>query len=312
MILIAAITKSAQIPFSAWLPAAMAAPTPVRALVHSSTLVTAGVYLLIRFYPTVRASRFRVILILVLGVLTTVIARTNALLETDFKKTIALSTLSQLGIIVTVLGTGMPILAYFHMLIHALFKALLFICRGKVIHLCQRGQDLRLIGGILYSLPVTCVVINTSNYALCGVPFLAGFYSKDFLVERMLGKDLVDIVYLMLFRAVGLSITYSLRFTYFSLVRFSHQRALGAGSLEEWVIIKAKLVLVGFSIAGGSLVFWTRLTTPWALRLPLSSKYFALLGLGAGSLLGLWLILWDSGGKKRGLHKWWFRVRFNI
>lgn len=133
------------------------------------------------------------------GTLTTFMARTNALIEVDFKKTVALSTLSQLGLIVSVLGVGVPLLAYFHILTHALFKALLFMCRGRVIHLCEDKQDLRSIGGLIYALPVTSTIINLSNYALWGFPFLAGFYSKDLFIEITLRKGLEGVGYFMFF-----------------------------------------------------------------------------------------------------------------
>jgi NADH-ubiquinone oxidoreductase chain 5 len=141
--MVAAITKSAQIPFSRWLPAAMAAPTPVSALVHSSTLVTAGVFLLIRFYPFLHSLKFFNITLLLIAVTTMLIAGLRATTECDIKKIIALSTLSQLGIIITRLGLNLPHLAYFHILTHALFKALLFICAGSFIHTHHHTQDLR-------------------------------------------------------------------------------------------------------------------------------------------------------------------------
>lgn len=150
--IVAAITKSAQMPFSAWLPAAMAAPTPVRALVHSSTLVTAGVYLIIRFSPLLIREGMGGYLGLI-GGLTTFMARIRANMETDLKKIVALSTLSQLGLMMRTLAIGFYVLAFFHLVVHAVFKALLFLCRGKIIH--ERGdtQDIRRIGGLMFSLP---------------------------------------------------------------------------------------------------------------------------------------------------------------
>ena len=159
MVRLAAITKRAQIPFSAWLPAAIAAPTPVRALVHSSTLVTAGVYLLIRFGDILKG-RIIILVLTYLGIFTTLMARTRALFETDLKKIVALSTLRQLGIIVITLALGFIELAFIHLLTHAVFKALLFICRGKIIHRVGRNQDMRLLGGLFFNLPITGVLIN--------------------------------------------------------------------------------------------------------------------------------------------------------
>lgn len=160
----------------------MAAPTPVSALVHSSTLVTAGVYLLIRFSPRLMSSFARTLLLL-LGCLTMFIAGLRANFETDLKKIIALSTLSQLGVIITILRLGWSTLAFFHLLTHALFKALLFMCAGSIIHRVGDYQDIRIIGGLVNFMPIRVMCINLANLALCGFPFLAGFYSKDLILE---------------------------------------------------------------------------------------------------------------------------------
>lgn len=182
----AAITKRAQLPFSAWLPAAIAAPTPVSALVHSSTLVTAGIYLLIRFYPSLSIFFYFNSTCFYIGTATCLMARLAASQETDLKKIIALSTLSQLGVIIISLGINQPILAFFHLITHALFKALLFLCAGNIIHNNSDNQDIRLIGNLALSIPFTCITLNTANLSLCGLPFLAGFYSKDLIVEIFL------------------------------------------------------------------------------------------------------------------------------
>jgi NADH-ubiquinone oxidoreductase chain 5 len=144
LIMLAAITKRAQIPFSAWLPAAIAAPTPVSALVHSSTLVTAGVYLLLRFNLLLCNNMF---VILMLGCITMVMAGVSGLTESDMKKIIALSTLSQLGVMFFSVGLGEVFLRYFHLISHAYFKAIIFICAGAIIHRIGDYQDLRKIGG---------------------------------------------------------------------------------------------------------------------------------------------------------------------
>jgi len=148
MLVVAGITKSAQIPFSSWLPAAMAAPTPVSALVHSSTLVTAGVFLLIRFYSYLENFRFFKPFLLFVATLTMLIAGIAANLENDLKKIIALSTLSQLVVIMAALGLGAWKLSLFHLYTHAMFKALLFLCAGAFIHRSQHRQDLRLVGRV--------------------------------------------------------------------------------------------------------------------------------------------------------------------
>lgn len=146
--MICAMTKRAQIPFSAWLPAAIAAPTPVSSLVHSSTLVTAGVYLLIRFYASLRMFYYFCFFVFFSGVITCFMASLAAIYEYDLKKIIALSTLRQLGVMIIALGLGFPMLAFFHLVTHALFKALLFICAGTIIHSRYNNQDIRFIGDL--------------------------------------------------------------------------------------------------------------------------------------------------------------------
>merc|ERR1712038_278096 len=152
VVILASLTKSAQIPFRAWLPAAMAAPTPVSSLVHSSTLVTAGVYLLFRFERLLVKLNLNIFVIIV-GSLTMFIARTAAFFEIDMKKIVALSTLRQLGVIMTSIGAGYRNLAFFHLLRHAYFKALLFIRTGNLIHAAGRFQDSRAIGGMSEIIP---------------------------------------------------------------------------------------------------------------------------------------------------------------
>lgn len=179
LVILASFTKRAQIPFSAWLPAAIAAPTPVSSLVHSSTLVTAGVYLLIRFSPLIGVRE----VILYVSVLTIVLSGVGANLETDLKKIIALSTLRQLGVIVITLSIGLVELTYFHLVAHALFKSLLFLCAGVYIHRYGDVQDVRGIRGVGVVFPVTSLYFISCSIALCGFPFLSGFYSKDLILE---------------------------------------------------------------------------------------------------------------------------------
>jgi NADH-ubiquinone oxidoreductase chain 5 len=181
-LVIASFTKRAQIPFSAWLPAAMSAPTPVSALVHSSTLVTAGVYLLTRFNWVLRESGFDK-LVLLLGTLTMLMAGLRAIKEIDIKKIVALSTLRQLGLIIRCLGIGRYDIAYLHLILHAYMKALLFIGVGNAIHCSRDYQDMRRVTLNLGRIPLTRGFMLTSNMALCGLPFLAGFYSKDLWLE---------------------------------------------------------------------------------------------------------------------------------
>lgn len=241
LVILASITKRAQIPFSAWLPAAMAAPTPVSALVHSSTLVTAGVYLLIRFSFLIE-ERVRSVLFLVAR-MTSLMAGFNACIESDLKKIIALSTLSQLGFIIIILALGFSTLAFYHLLTHAVFKALLFICGGKIIHEVGNRQDCRLIGGLREALPFTRVALNLSRLSLCGFPFLAGFYSKDLIVEKVLIVSISRVRVVVLAIRVGLSSIYSVRLIFFSLLKVSKGSSLTQRREEDFVIVKSKFIL---------------------------------------------------------------------
>lgn len=290
-IVIAACTKSAQIPFSAWLPAAIAAPTPVSALVHSSTLVTAGVYLLIRFSTPLITSGMNKPLFIV-AILTILIAGVGANLETDLKKIIALSTLRQLGLIIISIGLGAIKLAYFHILSHALFKALLFMCAGNIIHCRGDTQDLRKIGFISTQIPITCVCINTANLALCGAPFLAGFYSKDLVIETLLEQANSHIPIVLAILATALTVTYSLRLSYYSIINNPNSKPLF--NLNDYArhSCTAIIPLVVLSVLGGLLLTWLIFPTPSTLFIPTSTKTLILPTLIIGVLLSL--CIWTS------------------
>jgi NADH-ubiquinone oxidoreductase chain 5 len=182
---LAALTKSAQVPFSSWLPAAIAAPTPVSALVHSSTLVTAGIFLIIRLRYSFPLREGVCIILLLTGSTTCLLGGWAATLENDIKKIIALSTLRQLGVIVFCLGLNFPSLRLFHLYTHALFKALLFLAAGHILILTFGSQDIRNIGGVGVLVPLTCVIFNISRLCLMGGPFLRAFYSKHIILEKI-------------------------------------------------------------------------------------------------------------------------------
>ncbi|XP_069936579.1 NADH-ubiquinone oxidoreductase chain 5-like [Cherax quadricarinatus] len=219
------MTKRAQIPFSAWLPAAIAAPTPVSALVHSSILVTAGVYILIRFSGALRGSCVQRVLLIV-SCLTIFIAGLGANFEFDLKKIIALSTLRQLGVIMSILSLGFADLAFFHLLTHALFKALLFMCAGMVIHRVREYQDIRNMGRLVICMPLTRVCMNLANLALCGIPFLAGFYSKDLILEVAFIREVNIFRFFLYVLSTGLTVCYTFRLIYYRIRRFSNIRSV--------------------------------------------------------------------------------------
>ena len=288
LIILARITKRAQMPFSAWLPAAMAAPTPVSALVHSSTLVTAGVYLLIRFRPVL--AEYKILWILFLtATLTTIIARVRALHECDLKKVVALSTLSQLGIIVITLAAGFPLLSFFHLLTHATFKALLFMCRGKIIHEIQDSQEIRKIGTLWERLPVTSLFINLSNLALCGFPFLAGFYSKDLLVETILIGSMRTITLPLIGLRVGLSAAYSARFAVLSLISVKTSVPLSRTREEDSNVLTAYIILGRLATTSGAILSWLLMPLPEIISIPSQIKIIALVSTMLGLILGVFI-----------------------
>nr|YP_004564076.1 NADH dehydrogenase subunit 5 [Libelloides macaronius]CBW30526.1 NADH dehydrogenase subunit 5 [Libelloides macaronius] len=285
LVVLAAMTKSAQIPFSSWLPAAMAAPTPVSALVHSSTLVTAGVYLLIRF-NTLFMDTYLSKLLLLLSVLTMFMAGLGANYEYDLKKIIALSTLSQLGLMMSILSMGYADLAFFHLLTHALFKALLFMCAGSIIHNVKNMQDIRSMGGLIQMMPLTCTCFNIANLALCGMPFLAGFYSKDLILEIVSMSEINLLIYILYFLSTGLTVCYSMRLTYYSLTGTFNFFSLSAVSDCYWIMLKGMLGLLFLAISGGSMLSWLMIPTPEMICLPMMMKLMALLVSILGGLLG--------------------------
>ncbi len=181
LIMLGSITKRAQIPFSSWLPRAIAAPTPISALVHSRTLVTAGVFLLIRFRSLLDYS-----FLLRIGSITALLAGLAGIVEHDLKKIIALSTLSQLGVIFIRLGLNLPNVAFFHLLTHAFFKRIIFICAGDIISRHQGNQDIRLYGNFFLINSLTSIFMLRGSLALIGLPFIAGFYSKDAILENFI------------------------------------------------------------------------------------------------------------------------------
>lgn len=242
---------------------------------HSSTLVTAGVYLLIRF-NILRERRTGSGVLSYLGIFTTVMARIRALYETDLKKIIALSTLRQLGVIIRAVGIGWVILAFAHLLIHAIFKALLFLCGGKILHSIGGGQDIRNIGGLLFNLPVSRRALNIANMALCGIPFLSGFYSKDLVVEINLIRDTAIAKYLLLIFIVGLSIRYAFRISLDSLSERSNQFVCREREEQDWLILSSKFILIVFTVCIGTFTIAVFFNFPSLISLPMSLKFFAI------------------------------------
>nr|YP_009047722.1 NADH dehydrogenase subunit 5 [Striatobalanus amaryllis]AGZ92372.1 NADH dehydrogenase subunit 5 [Striatobalanus amaryllis] len=286
LIVLASLTKSAQIPFSAWLPAAMAAPTPVSSLVHSSTLVTAGIYLVIRLGWVYDFWMNE--LLMILSVLTMFMAGLGACFEFDLKKIIALSTLSQLGLMMYSLSLGLVKVALFHLLMHALFKALLFMSAGCIIHGFKGWQDIRMMGNMMVSLPFISSCFVVSNLALSGMPFLAGFYSKDLILELSLMQELNLLSLFMLFLSTGLTVAYTFRLIYY-MVRRDFVLSGSVNLSDGWgIMMKSCVGLVTFSVFFGALISWLAMDVS-SIILPAGLKNLTLSVCILGIFLGFFM-----------------------
>lgn len=306
LVVIAAMTKSAQIPFSAWLPAAIAAPTPVSALVHSSTLVTAGVYLIIRF-SSAFSNSVRTCLLLI-SCLTMFISGLGANFEYDLKKIIALSTLRQLGVILRILSLGFVNLAFFHLLTHALFKALLFICAGVIIHNVKDFQDIRYIGNLSKFIPLTSMCINLANLALCGFPFLAGFYSKDLILEVATNNSLNLIIFILYVLSTSLTVCYTFRLIFYRI--FGNFNLLSYSNIrdERRTITNPILGLRVGAISMGRILSWLMFPEIYIICMRFFIKTLFLLVRLLGALVGYMVNLISVSSKLFSLGKYeWIR-----
>nr|YP_010946460.1 NADH dehydrogenase subunit 5 [Caeparia donskoffi]WGO57178.1 NADH dehydrogenase subunit 5 [Caeparia donskoffi] len=291
MVVLAAMTKSAQIPFSSWLPAAMAAPTPVSALVHSSTLVTAGVYLLIRFSPSfsITLNTF----LLLISSLTMFMSGIGANFEFDLKKIIALSTLSQLGLMLSILSLGFVKLAFFHLLTHALFKAQLFMCAGMIIHSMSDFQDIRMMGNLSFQMPLTSSCLMISNFALCGMPFLAGFYSKDLILEMASFGYMNMCGFFLFYFSTSLTVCYSFRLFFYTMCGDFNLGVFYNVAEEDMNMLIGMLVLLFMVILGGSILSWIIFPTPSCIFLPFFLSMLVMMVMFIGGWMGYNLFKMD-------------------
>jgi NADH-quinone oxidoreductase subunit L len=300
LLFIGATGKSAQIPLYTWLPDAMAGPTPVSALIHAATMVTAGIYMIVRSNALYVLAPFTNEIIMIVGLVTALFAATIGLVQNDIKKVLAYSTVSQLGYMFFALGLGAYNTALFHVTTHAFFKALLFLGAGSVIHAMSGEQDIRMMGGLAKKLPITFITFLIGTLAISGIPPFAGFFSKDEILANAFHHSPV----LFGFALVGALMTtfYMFRLlflTFFGTFRGTeHQKS----HLHESPLIMTipLMILAALSVVGGFLGlpkewggnFIEHFLSPLLKHIPQHEFNMALVGISTGAVVAVIIITW--------------------
>jgi len=265
LLFVGAVGKSAQIPLFVWLPDAMAGPTPVSALIHAATMVTAGVYMVARCNYFYQASPEAMLVVAVVGGVTAVMAATIGLVQNDIKKVLAYSTVSQLGYMFLAAGVGAYVAAIFHVVTHAFFKACLFLGSGSVIHACGGEQDMRKMGGLKKYMPTTWWTFVAATVAIAGIPPLAGFVSKDAILAKAFEAGFTDLngfgnVYFLLWMlglgGAGLTAFYMFRLVFMTFYGKFRGGEEAEHHLHEspWTMTLPLQILAVLSIVGGLLI----------------------------------------------------------